>query len=347
MSQLARMLGGGISRAPQARRAIPPGLAKFLSKLSYEDEAAALDRFFGRVPEPSNDLNDLALSESMPEQFAGADPGLFGGPMVQRMLEEAELRQAVEPASMAPLADMMSEMNRRRALERATLSRLPEGDPRRQLANIAQDAQEGIYLQQAAEAGQMRAAQREAERRARGLGETISSWSPLIAGAVAGGGVAALAPTPEAEPGRAAFGYPLPEDEIVPTEPTDLAAMLSSLPGATAWAGDSSHVDYYSPPVETGEEDMIVREILSGIDDIPMADEPEITLESDPFSDAILAAETSEPQPRYRVRAGAERIPGLSVEEQQVMDALIRRGVEPLQALMMVRGQLPMSTGVR
>jgi hypothetical protein len=49
--------------------------------------------------------------------------------------------------------------------------------------------------------------------------------------------------------------------------------------------------------------------------------------------------------PGMRVRPGAERIPGLSPEAQQAMDSLVLSGMDPMEALQLIRGQL--QSGVR
>jgi hypothetical protein len=106
--------------------------------------------------------------------------------------------------------------------------------------------------------------------------------------------------------------------------------------------------DYLSPEVAMDEQDeeAIVRELLDAVgsmSDLPDEDEPEIALESDPFSDAMLSQEMGDPG--MRVRAGAARIPGLSPEAQQAMDSLVLSGMDPMEALQLIRGQL--KAGVR
>jgi hypothetical protein len=308
------MLAGRAMRGAGRVRA-PATLAQFLDQLRRAEQAQELDRFFGRIPEVEGSLRSLELPLSEAEQFAQADPGIFG-PAAQRMMNEGAFNRSVEPAEMDPLADQLAALNRRRALEKINIGRLPEDDPRRAFAGIANAAEEGLKAQRQAEA----MAQAARAEEVADFTNAATSYGPLMTGA--GASSAAM-----------------------------LAAALgpSLMPSADDAPADAiSMDDYLSPEVAMDEQDeeAIVREILDAVgsmSDLPDEDEPEIALESDPFSDAMLSQGMGDPG--LRVRAGAARIPGLSPEAQQAMDSLVLSGMDPMEALQLIRGQL--KAGVR
>ena len=303
------MLAGRAMRGAGRVRA-PATLAQFLDQLRRAEQAQDLERFFGRIPEVDNSLGSLELPLSEAEQFAQADPALFG-PAAQRIMNQGAFDRSVEPAEMDPLADQLAALNRRRALDRINIGRLPEGDPRRAFAGIANAAEEGIKAQRQAEA----MAQATRAEEVADFTNAATSYGPLMTGAA---GVAAV-------PLAAAYAQ-------------SLMKSAEGVPGN----------DYLSPEVAMDEQDeeAIVRELLDAVgsmSDLPDEDEPEIALESDPFSDAMLSQEMGDPG--MRVRAGAARIPGLSPEAQQAMDSLVLSGMDPMEALQLIRGQL--KAGVR
>jgi hypothetical protein len=291
----------------------PATLAQFLDQLRRAEQAQDLERFFGRIPEADNSLGSLELPLSEAEQFAQADPALFG-PAAQRIMNQGAFDRSVEPAEMDPLADQLAALNRRRSLDRINVGRLPEDDPRRAFAGIANAAEEGIKAQRQAEAMAQAARAEEVSD----FTNAATSYGPLMTGA---GGVTAAS----------------------------LAAALGPSMMPSADEGDPlSMDDYLSPEVamDEGDEEAIVRELLDAVgsmSDLPDEDEPEIALESDPFSDAMLSQEMGDPG--LRVRDAAARIPGLSPEAQQAMDSLVLSGMDPMEALQLIRGQL--KAGVR
>jgi len=311
-------LPGGSMLAGRAMRGAgrvrtPATLAQFLDQLRRAEQAQDLERFFGRIPEADNSLGSLELPLSEAEQFAQADPALFG-PAAQRIMNQGAFDRSVEPAEMDPLADQLAALNRRRSLDRINVGRLPEDDPRRAFAGIANAAEEGIKAQRQAEAMAQAARAEEVSD----FTNAATSYGPLMTGA---GGVTAAS----------------------------LAAALGPSMMPSADEGDPlSMDDYLSPEVamDEGDEEAIVRELLDAVgsmSDLPDEDEPEIALESDPFSDAMLSQEMGDPG--LRVRDAAARIPGLSPEAQQAMDSLVLSGMDPMEALQLIRGQL--KAGVR
>jgi len=308
------MLAGRAMRGAGRVRA-PATLAQFLDQLRRAEQAQDLERFFGRIPEADASLRSLELPLSEAEQFAQADPALFG-PAAQRIMNQGAFDRSVEPAEMDPLADQLAALNRRRALDKINIGRLPEDDPRRAFAGIANAAEEGIRAQRQAEA----MAQAARAEEVADFTNDATSYGPLMTGA---GGVTAASLA-------AALGPSLmPSADEAEDEPLSMD-------------------DFLSPEVAMDEQDeeAIVRELLDAVgsmSDLPDEDEPEIALESDPFSDAMLSQEMGDPG--MRVRPGAERIPGLSPEAQQAMDSLVLSGMDPMEALQLIRGQL--KAGVR
>jgi hypothetical protein len=290
-----------------ARRAPPPRqLLRLLEEMRYAEQARELDRFFGRVQdEPAREI-ELPLSQA--EEFALADQGTFGGPAVQRMLQEAEYNQAVTPPeeTQEPLADMLGRMERIRNLDRINLPRRPQ-----EVQDLAAIAQESI---DAARASRMA----EPAEEAAALGGNL-----LTGGAVAGGGLG---------------GYSLMRD---------LGTILEQDDGLLEMGQE-----FDLPTDEPSYEDLALPEIeepLIGVpEDLPelsatevgIPDEPDLI--DSPPDDATMGPET-EIVEEDSVLSGRPMIPGLSPLQQRQMDALVMRGVEPMRALRLVRGQEAMS----
>jgi hypothetical protein len=164
-------MGIGRVRPRPPAVAIDPGLARHLDDLRAAEQAAALDRHFGRVPPPAGIFDNI----DAPADPLAAQRAVAAAP--RGWLERAALANALEPGPSPPLADMLLENERRRALIGSRLDRLT---PEQQASSLP-----AVSRQYDAD----QAARRAAEVR---RGQDMNTAAALAAGGLAGAGAFGL-----------------------------------------------------------------------------------------------------------------------------------------------------------
>lgn len=321
-----------LTRAVRKPPAINPAASKFLDELrfepsvgqsaSYLDEMAALDRHFGRPDARLTGIEPpIRISEA--EEFAAADPSLFGGPVVQRMMRDAELgREVIDPAAV-DVMEMLRRNDRMNTLARVNAQR--RGGESSELMDIAQ--------QSIRDAGLRNRMALQADAGTEGTMDGLG----LMALAAATGGVGGVAAY------EALLGGPEEEEPIwrqMPTYADDGTEYLESPSGYDPIDNlDGPDAEVYVPPQDEGVVEAMLAEAMSPetqIDISAFEDSPALS----PATDADLQMEMSGSPDAY---LGRPRIPGMTDRQMDQMDTMVRLDIPPERAAAVIRGQAPIS----
>lgn len=351
MTQLIRALA-----ARGARPVTPPAMAQFFRGLQYDPgvaaaeramRQAALDRHFGR---PDETFKGFELPIPRSEEFAQADPGLFGNPAVQRMLKNAEFEQAVGDLASGDVVDMLARNDRLNTLARVNAQK--RGGEAADLYNIAQQ-----NIQDAA----MRS------RQAKQAGDDTATMAGNMGLGALGVATAATVPAAiyqftesdepeEVMPVERDLTGSVPED-VVPPRPSDYWAMDQELP---AFRGDDGSVymdtrtsmpddnidaldsiPLYVPPEDESMVAAMLAQAAPPENVLPAVDD---MLPFDTATDADLKEMMNGGRDTY---LGRRRMPAaygsqqmMSDRQMDQMDMLIVRGVDDTRALKLVRGEI-------
>jgi hypothetical protein len=112
----------------------PSVMARYLDDLRRAEQARALDRHFGRQPPEAGMFDNINVPE-IPDPIA---PDRAIGAAHRRWLEVAEMDRAMQPQPAPPLADMLLDNDRRRALIASRLGRLTPEQQARSLPVVGQ-----------------------------------------------------------------------------------------------------------------------------------------------------------------------------------------------------------------
>ena len=112
----------------------PSVMARYLDDLRRAEQARALDRHFGRQPPEAGMFDNINVPE-IPDPIA---PDRAIGAAPRRWLEVAEMDRAMQPQPAPPLADMLLDNDRRRALIASRLGRLTPEQQARSLPVVGQ-----------------------------------------------------------------------------------------------------------------------------------------------------------------------------------------------------------------
>lgn len=336
MSQIIRRLMGGMRRAAPR---ISPDVSAYLDDLARSPEAHAMqqarrmaadDEFFGR---PVDRFAGVEVDVPMSRQMADADVGLFGNPAVQRMLKDAEFRQAIGPLEGDDVVAMLNRNDRMNTL--AGINARRYGGEQGELWNIAQD---NI------------ARSREASRRAAAAGENSDMIADATLGAGLGLGAMYAAGLVDREMDEA-MSPPViaaeaatdvwPEETMImdedasvylePSNPEDIADMIPPVGG-----------DVYQPPDDMRRmASMLYPQIydasMEGLGDVGEAVQ---AMAEDAADIAAMPSDESLAE-RDGFYMGRPNLPGLSDLQQMQVDALVRMGVSPASASDAIRGYRP------
>ena len=265
-----------------------PTLARYLDDLRFAQQAADLDRHFGRLPPPPGQFDGIDL----PDDPLAAERAVNAAP--RSWLEQGDLARSMEVEPQLPVADMLLDAERRRALLANRLGRMTPEQQARSLPAVGRQYEADLNAARANELQRGR--------------DAAEAWS-AVAAALGGGLAGALGVRVAMEDARNAMneevlaGVERAVDEIDLSEDAPL-----------------------EPFVYDSEND--IRQDTADQLQLLLGDDPQMTVLPDSPEDAVASA----PGPSMPVQqvVDLEDLPG---QQSRSIMALMRGGISEARAM--------------